>query len=65
MTVTTIKLVRPDVAVVDGDVEVTNTVGPDGKLLALMKHHTTEVLVKDGGKWLVSDNRGFMIKPPR
>jgi len=64
MTVTRIKFVRPDVAVVDGDVEVAGMSGPDGKAMPPMKHHTTEVFAKEKGKWLITDNRGFKIMPP-
>ncbi|HEY8747167.1 MAG TPA: SgcJ/EcaC family oxidoreductase [Tepidisphaeraceae bacterium] len=55
-TVEKVKLVKPDVAVVDYDAEIK---GADAAGEP-MKFHIVSVLIKDGGKWLTQTTRGIV-----
>ena len=51
-----VKLVKPDVAIVDYDAEIK---GADANAEG-MKFHIVAVLVKQGGKWLTQTTRGIV-----
>lgn len=57
-TVEKVKLVKPDVAIVDYDAEIK---GADAGAEAL-KFHIVAVLVKQGGKWLTQTTRGIVYQ---
>ena len=53
LTVTTVRLLRPDVAVLDGDVVVSLPSGHGGR------SHTTWILVRELDRWLIGEMRGY------
>ena len=55
-TVEKVKLVKPDVAIVDYDAEIK---GQDANSEGL-KFHVVSVMVKQGGKWLSQTTRGIV-----
>jgi uncharacterized protein (TIGR02246 family) len=61
--VTRIKFVRPDVAVVDADFELTGVRGRDGNPMAPISGLNTFILTKENGQWLISSIRGIPRTP--
>ena len=62
-TVTSIRFLKPDVAIVNGSFEVSGMQGPDGKALPVRKGLSTMVAVKQGDKWLYAALRGMVPAP--
>jgi uncharacterized protein (TIGR02246 family) len=66
LTVTRIYWLKPDVAVVDGEVEVTPVSSPNGNVMPPWKANFTAIFAKDrGGKWVLSHLRSYtFVQPP-
>ena len=64
ITMTSIKFVKPEVAVGDADLVMTGAKGPDGKAMPPMKLKGTGVFVKQKGAWLFAAARGYALVPP-
>ena len=62
-TVTSIRFLKPDVAIVNGTFEVSGMQGPDGKALPVRKGLSTIVAVKQGDKWVYAALRGMVPAP--
>ena len=60
----TIREIRPGVAVADFDSTVTGMTSPDGQAIPPFAHHVTVVYVKEGGKWSAKTGRAFQLLPP-
>lgn len=61
-----IQFVARNVAILDEEVEVTGWKNLDGKTIeGLTKVHSTSVLLKKSGKWLVSVRRAWLMPAPR
>ncbi len=63
MHVTRIKLVRPDVALVDAEGELVGARGADGNVWAPIKGLVIFLLAKERGHWLISSIRGVTRIP--
>jgi uncharacterized protein (TIGR02246 family) len=62
---TSIRLLQPDVAVVDGSYEITGMKGPDGKEMAAVKGLYTNLAVKEGAEWHIACSRPMIpVKMP-
>lgn len=61
--VTRVKFVRSDVAVADAEAELAGLRGREGNALAPIKGQVVFVLVKEGGRWLISSIRGVTRVP--
>ena len=61
-----VRLITPDVAISDAEVEITGALGPDGKPGAPLQVHVTNVWKKTGGTWYVFASRPYlkMQAPP-
>jgi uncharacterized protein (TIGR02246 family) len=59
-TITAIRFLKPDVAIVNGAFEVSGMKGPDGKELPVRKGLSTNILAKQGDKWLIAALRGMV-----
>jgi uncharacterized protein (TIGR02246 family) len=55
-TVEKVKLIKPDVAIVDYDAQLKRSASDDAPL----KFHMVSVLVKQDGKWLTQTSRGIV-----
>lgn len=53
-----VTFVRDDVAVVDGRAFIRGSA-----LIADIEHRFTDVLVRDGGRWLISQVRAYALEP--
>jgi len=62
-TVTAIRFLKPDVAIVNGTFEVSGMHGPDGKELQVRKGLSTNIAAKQGDKWLIAALRGMVPAP--
>ena len=63
-TNTTIRLVRPDIAVMHFEWEVSGEVGPDGKPL-ITRHGIMQIVaVAQGGAWKILSAQDTATKPP-
>jgi uncharacterized protein (TIGR02246 family) len=62
-TITSIRFLKPDVAIVNGSFEVSGTKGPDGKELPVRKGLSTNIVAKPGDKWLIAALRGMVPAP--
>jgi uncharacterized protein (TIGR02246 family) len=60
LTLTTFHFVRPDVAVADGDVQLSGLKTPDGKTMPPLDAKATAVLTKVKGKWLFAELHGYV-----
>ena len=56
-TVSHVNLIKPDVAVVDWDANLTNAKGPDGKTMPVCKHHVTVTMVRQNDQWMFAAAR--------
>jgi uncharacterized protein (TIGR02246 family) len=64
ITPTKIRLIKPDVAVGDADLEISGLKAPDGKAIPTIKSRGTAVFVKQKGKWLFTAARAYVHVPP-
>jgi uncharacterized protein (TIGR02246 family) len=62
-TVTDIRLIDKDAAVVDVEAEVRGMLGPDGKPAPPFKHHVTWVAKKKDGRWMAFAARPAVAVP--
>jgi len=61
--VTRIKLVRPEVALVDAEGELTGARSSDGAMLPPIKGQVLFLVVRENGRWLISSIRGVTRIP--
>jgi len=59
---TSIRFIKPDVAIVNSTFEVAGLRGRDGEEVPPRKGMNTNVLVKQNGQWLITAHRGWV--PP-
>jgi uncharacterized protein (TIGR02246 family) len=64
ITPTSIRFVKPDVAIGDADIEVTGMKSPDGKSLPPVKHKGSAVFTKQKGKWVFASAWAYVFLPP-
>lgn len=64
LKVRAIRLVKPDVAVVDGESEITGAKDFFGKALPAMRALYTQVVVKQGDRWMVASHRVYVPPAP-
>ena len=64
LTVTAVRFVRPDVAIVDGAFDVSGMKDPGGKALPARSGLSTVVGVKKGDRWYVAALRGMVPSVP-
>ena len=62
-TITSIRFLKPDVAIVNGSFEVSAMKSPDGKELPVRKGLSTNIAAKQGDKWLIAALRGMVPAP--
>lgn len=62
-TITSIRFLKPDVALIESNFEITGMRGPDSKELPGVKGLSTAVEVKQDGRWQIAAAR-MMILPP-
>jgi uncharacterized protein (TIGR02246 family) len=58
-----VRFLAPELALVDGDAEISGVASPDGTV-ATLKPHVTSVWRKSGGKWWIAAARAFIYVPP-
>jgi uncharacterized protein (TIGR02246 family) len=63
MTVTSARILPGDVAIVDGDCNITGMAGPDGKEMPAFNPHLFMVLGKRDGNWKVLAARPYAFVP--
>jgi len=63
LTITSIRFLKPDVALANGTFEISGLQSPDGKALPVRKGLSTNVMVKQGDKWLITALRGAVPSP--
>jgi len=63
ITTASIRFLKPDVALVNGSFEVSGLQGLDGKELPVRKGLSTNVLMKQGDKWMIAALRGMVPAP--
>ena len=63
LTIDSVWLVTPDVALADGTYEISGIVGPDGSAIPQRTGHLTSILVRKEGKWGIAGSR-LMIPTP-
>ena len=64
ITTQTSRMVRPDVAVAEWDVDLTGMKDAEGTDRGNLKHHITVLLSKEGGQWLVQAGRPVIYAAP-
>jgi len=64
LKVRAIRWIKPDVAVVDGEWEITGAKDFFGKALPAMRGLYTQVVVKQGDRWLAASHRAYVPPPP-
>lgn len=57
------RMIKPDVAMVDWDVEISGMHGSDGSPMAPLKVHINQVMVKQGGQWWTAAARPVSYLP--
>ena len=63
MTISSNRLLSPEVALVDAECNLTGVRGPDGKELPVMIPHVVLALSKKDGDWKVSSARPYLYAP--
>ena len=58
------RFIIPDVAFVDSVITVHNISGPDGKAIDVAHISVTQTAIRQGGKWLIEDERAHFLPPP-
>lgn len=58
-TVRRVRFISADVAIVDGEARVTDIKGADTSV----EHAFTDIFVRRGGRWLISDVRAYVFRP--
>jgi uncharacterized protein (TIGR02246 family) len=59
-----VRLLKPDVAFADWDVDISGMQAPDGTAMPTRKFHVNVVLVKKSGQWWVVAGRPVSYLPP-
>ncbi len=61
-----VRLLKPDLALIDQEITVTNQKDPSGRMLPEQRYHATMLLTKRGNSWLVLDGRPYrFIEQPQ
>ncbi len=63
LTIDSVWLITADVALADGNYEITGIVAPDGTAIPKRSGHLTSVLLREHGKWGIAASR-LMIPAP-
>lgn len=64
ITSSTVRLLKPDVAFADWDVDISGMHSPDGTAMPTLKNHVNVVLVKKSGQWWFVAVRPVSYQPP-
>jgi len=59
----TVRLLEPDIAVTDWDVEISGMQSPDGTAVPVLKAHVNSVMTKKSGQWWVFAGRPVIYQP--
>jgi len=59
-----VRLLKPDVAFADWDVDISGMHSPDGTAMPTEKYHVNDVLVKKSGQWWFVAGRPVAYLPP-
>lgn len=60
----TVRLIKPDVAIADWDVEIAGMHAADGSAIPTQKMHVSDVMVKKAGQWSTVSARPMAYLPP-
>lgn len=63
LTIVSVWFMTQDVALVDGNYELTNVVDENGKDVGTRKGHLTAVLMQEGGVWSIAASRAMIPVP--
>jgi uncharacterized protein (TIGR02246 family) len=64
LTITNVRFLTPDVALVNAAFEVTGLRGPGGQLAPPRKGMNTSILIRTRGQWLMTAHRGWVPPAP-
>jgi uncharacterized protein (TIGR02246 family) len=64
LTITGVRFLTPDVALVNADFEVTGIRGPGGQPAPPRRGSNTSILVRTKGEWLMTAHRGWVPPAP-